>query len=356
MLKSLFPLSLKAIHETDVITLQGRGLLAASVFVVPRSQCQFERHWSPRADQKGIDAVKLAISQNASLEQPGIFVEPRDDDSASFVNCWVWNDKIATEHIRGDTLLLPETFARVPGETGARLVECMYGYEGQIWESQGLMASRWWRTAPSDLEWAQFIEGSEVAIGNFSVPTEVLKNKPVITSVLWRDDVSLADFGAAALETAVTPMRVFTAACVVLSLPLAYSAGAAVKLTQLVDQTQSQLETLQIELGDVADARRTSIANRAIIERYQSAGDTFHVVDSLEDFGLATRPSEATIRQFSYNGDSIEITFSADERLLLPDLIRKLELTSNWESASATRNSNGEIVLRGRLQQTGTAS
>ena len=142
MLKSLFPLSLKAMHEKDVITLHRRGMIGVSVFVVPRSQCHFERHWSPRADQKGVDAVKLAISQNTNIGQPGIFIEPRDDETASFINCWVWDNQKATENLGADTLLLPETVARQPGDTGARLVECMYGYEGQIWEKKELVASR----------------------------------------------------------------------------------------------------------------------------------------------------------------------------------------------------------------------
>lgn len=356
MLKSLFPLSLKAIHDENVVTLQSGGMITASVFVIPRSLCQFERHWSPRADQKGLDAVKLAIAQNTSVTLPGIFIEPHEKDTASFVNCWVWDNEVATARIKPNSLLLPESYARVPGETGARLVECMYGYEGQIWENKMLVASRWWRNAPSDLDWAEFIEGSEVAIGTFSLPTDILRNKPVVSSVLWRDDVSLADFGTAAIETTITPMRAFLAACVVLSLPLAYSVGSAAKLTQEVSQAQSKLDTLQIELGDVADARRAAIANRAIIERYQASGDPFHMVDSLEDFGLATQPSEVTVRVLSYNGDSIEITFSADERLLLPDLIRKLELSQNWAAASASRNTNGEIVLRGQLQTSDPSS
>ncbi|GAB5455981.1 MAG: hypothetical protein Hens2KO_22100 [Henriciella sp.] len=349
MLNSLFPLSLKAIHQNETVNLTRAGLISGTVYVIPRSQCRFERTWTPRADQKGVDAIKLSIAQNSNLENSGIFVEPTDDAAAGFLNCWVWDADQAAQHIKANSLLIPETYARVKNTEGARLVECMYGFEGQIWNKNSLLASRWWRSEPDEQDWLEFVEGSEVTTGTVAEAAALYRRKPRVSSVLWRDDVGLSDFGTAAIETTVTPLRAFLAASLVLSIPLAYAAGAAIKLTGDADRAQSRLELLQIELGDVADARRTSIANRAIIEKYQSAGDPFKMIDVFEQFGIATQPSEVTIRQLSYNGDSIEIRFTADERLLLPDLIRKLELSSHWTSASASRGTNNEIVLRGQL-------
>lgn len=356
MLNSLFPLSLKAIHQNETINLTRAGLISGTVFVIPRSQCRFERIWTPRADQKGIDAIKLSIAQNSNLANPGIFVEPTDDTAAAFLNCWVWDADRAAESIKANSLLIPETYARESTAEGARLVECMYGFEGQIWDKNALLASRWWRGEPDDQDWLEFIEGSEVTTGSVAEDAAHYRRKPHASSVLWRENVGLSDFGTAAIETTVTPMRAFLAASLVLSLPLAYAAGAAMKLSGDADRAQSRLESLQVELGDVADSRRMSIANRAIIEKYQSAGDPFKMIDVFEQFGIATQPSEVTIRQLSYNGDSIEIRFSADERLLLPELIRKLELSSQWSSANASRNTNNEIVLRGQLTAGGSTS
>jgi len=349
MLKSLFPLSLKTSDQGKMISLARSGLISGTAFVVPRSQCHFERIWTPRADQKGIEAVKLSVAQNTHLDDPGIFVESSEDGEAAFLNCWIWDQTAATETFGPNSLILPETVARAASNSRTRLVACLQGYEGQIWDRGALIASRWWRSAPTHTDWLEFVEGSEVTIGALSDNADDARHIPEIEEVSWRDDVSLTDFGSSAIETTVSPMRAFVAACVIVSLPFAYLLGASVKLNQEISQTETQLEQLQVELGDVADARRTSVANRAIIDRYTSGGDPFKMINVLEEFGLATKPSQVTVRQLSYNGDSIEIKFSADERMLLPDLIRKLELSSHWISANATTSTNGEIILRGRL-------
>ena len=349
MLKSLFPLSLKTSDQGKIVSLARSGMIAGTAYVVPRSQCHFERIWTPRADQKGVDAVKLSVAQNTHLEAPGIFVEPTADDSAAFLNCWVWDNELAVQNFGPNSLILPETFARTSSQTRTRLVACLQGFEGQIWDRGGLIASRWWRSTPTQTDWLEFVEGSEVTVGAFSDNAEDARRIPDVESVSWRSDVSLSDFGSSAIETTVSPMRAFVAACVIVSLPFAYLLGSALKLNGEISQAEARLEVLQVELGDVADARRTSVANRAIIDQYKSGGDPFKMVNVLEEFGLATQPSQVTVRQLSYNGDSIEIKFSADARMLLPDLIRKLELSQHWVSANATTSTNGEIVVRGRL-------
>lgn len=356
MIKSLLPLSLKAVHDENVITLHKAGLVSASAIVVPRAQCHFERMWTPRVDQKGVDAVKLSVAQDTQYDAPGIFVEPTDATDATFVNCWVWDNDIATKIVGRNALLIPETFARQSMFSGARLTHCLYGFEGQVWEQNRLIATRWWRTEPNELDWAQFIEGSEVTVGAFTSQLDDIRRKPEPQHVAWREDISLIDFGSSAIETTISPLRAFAVAAIVLSLPFGYLAGSALKLNQEVSSATAKLERLQIELGDVADARRTAIANRAVINTYQAGGDPFRAVNVLEEFGLATDPSQVTIRQMSYNRDAIELRFSADARMLLPDLIRKLELSPHWESASATTNTNGEIVVRGRLIPTGGGS
>ena len=356
MLKSLLPLSLKTVRRDEVVNLERAGWISGSAFVVPRAECRFERIWTPRADKKGVDAVKLSIEQTSQPMEPGIFVEPMSETDSAFLNCWVWDNNSITQAIGRNSLLIPEPMARIPADSGVRLVHCLYGLEGQIWESGRLIASRWWRSEPTEIDWLQFIEGSEVTIGAFTEDLEHVRNLPEAEQVDWRTDVSLADFGTSAIETTISPVRAFAIAALVLSMPFCYLAGSGLKLNREISSAQSKLEALQLELSDVADARRIAIANRAEIEAYRAGGDPFRMINVLEEFGLAANPSEVTVRQLSYNGSSIELRFVADARMLLPDLIRKLELSPHWDAASATTNTNGEIVLRGQLAAFGGVS
>jgi hypothetical protein len=54
------------------------------------------------------------------------------------------------------TRILPETMLRSPGTDDIRLVECLQGYEGQIWQEGQLLATRYWRQRPDNPSWFLF--------------------------------------------------------------------------------------------------------------------------------------------------------------------------------------------------------
>ena len=57
---------------------------------------------------------------------------------------------------------LPESLLHSPHPEGLRLVQCLEGYEGQLWRGSLLTASRWWPNHPSDDDWLAFLRGASV--------------------------------------------------------------------------------------------------------------------------------------------------------------------------------------------------
>jgi hypothetical protein len=75
---------------------------------------------------------------------------------------WSWDadcllDEIQAERLRPEQInFIPETLFYPPHTEGARLLVCQRGFEGQIWQTGRLAASRWWREPPGDQEWLNF--------------------------------------------------------------------------------------------------------------------------------------------------------------------------------------------------------
>ena len=61
------------------------------------------------------------------------------------------------------TQVIPETFVRERGSNGARVVEMLEGYEGQVWKDGFLAASRWWPKSPIEEEWTMFLRSTGIA-------------------------------------------------------------------------------------------------------------------------------------------------------------------------------------------------
>jgi len=349
MLRALFPLSLKADDGGRLRHVQRAALFSASCVIVPRAISRFERMWVPRTDKKGIEAARMSLVQESPSSTPGLFIEPGASDQGGFLNCWIWDPEDLPAAARNGGLLVPETFARQRARRMSRLVACLAGFEGQLWGDSGLVATRWWRGEPSEREWDEFVSGSEVTSGISDDGSVMATRRPQITSPVWRRDISLSDFGRGALETAVSPVQLLVVVGLVLSLPLGYLSGEALKVTSYVNGGTARLAALQVDAGDIADARRQAIDNRAAIESLAQSGNSFELVNVLTEIGMAIAPNRMTIEHLAYNKNAIELRFLANADVSLPALISKLESGTYLRTVSAKQNNEGRIVLRGEI-------
>jgi hypothetical protein len=103
-------------------------------------------------------AVSLQIRQWAPFARTGWYLS-WDKDHALV---WAWDAERVESAIASNTLkpkstpVIPETVLHQRQGSGACLVACMEGYEGQVWLDDSLIASRWWPGLPGASEWINF--------------------------------------------------------------------------------------------------------------------------------------------------------------------------------------------------------
>lgn len=75
---------------------------------------------------------------------------------------WYWDQAAVQRGMAEEDLsvrrvrVLPESVLYVPGTSGLRLIRNLQGVEGQCWQDDRLMQSRWWKDVPDAAEWLAF--------------------------------------------------------------------------------------------------------------------------------------------------------------------------------------------------------
>jgi len=110
-------------------------------------------------------ALRLQIRQWSPYAGPGQYVVWGQDHAL----VWAWDadrleaDLAAQELKPKSTRVIPESLLHPPLLSGLRLVACLDGVEGQLWQEQRPVHSRWWPETPSATEWLNFQRDAGIA-------------------------------------------------------------------------------------------------------------------------------------------------------------------------------------------------
>ncbi|EIJ43496.1 hypothetical protein BegalDRAFT_2655 [Beggiatoa alba B18LD] len=100
----------------------------------------------------------------------------------TYAQVWVWEQapyqEALTQQAVKPSITLPESvlYAR-PKTEGARLLACLTGVEGQVWQNGILIGSRWWSNPPTLLEWQRFQRAHALPLSH-QIPT--VENPPLL--------------------------------------------------------------------------------------------------------------------------------------------------------------------------------
>jgi hypothetical protein len=148
----------RSIHFSDRVELAA-GRFGASEWVLSRALCRynhFDLSRLPAAKRKAALALQLPQWSPYSDGQYAIIWQE------GFASVWCWdNSRIDAEIVKHGKMVksqekIPECLLRAPLQTGLRLLKCLDGIEGQLWQDARLVASRWWPQSPNQQEWLSF--------------------------------------------------------------------------------------------------------------------------------------------------------------------------------------------------------
>jgi hypothetical protein len=176
---------------------------------------------------------------------------------------WVWERKQqlqAFEQVEiKSALSLPESVLRARLEQdGIRLVRCLTGVEGQVWQQGILSASRWWLQMPNLLEWNNFLRTHGFEVVN-TVP------EALVMSLLDKP------WGKPRGRFSGTQLRqerlwVLLGAAVFILL-FSWQLITIWKWQQGLSEVQTQIDALSTETTPILDARTQTLADKITVER-----------------------------------------------------------------------------------------
>lgn len=327
-----------------------KARLAGRIAVLPRSYCRLERIWMPKADREGLEALRLQLQQEASEQQETFFIEPSPLKGAGFMNVWM-AERSNVDHFSGvKRLWAPEPFLRLPATGPCRLLACIEGFEGQIWEKGQLVSSRWWPDQPDHSMWAEFVDGTDISIGlpasDEAIDWHAL---PPAERVGWRKDVSLLDLGKDSLARVISPAKAAVLILICLSAPAGMMAGTYARLYLHNRAVEAEIEGMAVRSDAIERSQRIAFDARKRADSLATMGDTFAVIDALTTLKTAAGDQPVEVDFAELTGQSFEVRLSGTDPRDIPQLIQRLDDSIAWENVSAAANRSGQVVVKGTI-------
>lgn len=251
------------------------------VSVVPRGLCRLERVWAPARNRQGIEAARLQAQQTLLGPGESLFAEPSKETTPGLVNIWICSGQDKNGRPVGEGIWLPETFLMEPGPDGPLLVSCAEGFEGQIWQSGSLLATRWWLSAPGEDAWQAFIGGVDAGPGLPPSDTVDWTRRPVVTKPAWRRTISVLSLGPETLYRMFAPPRLAALAALLLSLPMGYLVGSEAVLRQEAAGLAAARAQLTVQHEEIQAAQRTAFQARAYADAMAVNDAPTELIDAL---------------------------------------------------------------------------
>ena len=347
----LFALNNRAERET----LRKPALIGQNVCIIARADCSFRRM---RLAGRSADAKKAAIlkARNEALaDEDGIRIEVDRAPSAALpvgmaataapIMAGVWGYSTHSAHTGR---YLPETIAQIPHSHGARLVKGLSGFEGQIWNKENLIASRWWGREPSDADWSLFMRAASETLAQQS-STDLAVSRPAPTEVPWRDDLPVFDLDRDRLSQLFSPPRLALAAGALAGCFAFYTAGQYLRETIALSGVSEQTAALRGETQQIQSERRRALANMSFVRRYRALGDNGTV---LAGFGALTNvlgTSDLGVERMNLRDGALEVRLGGDNDISVPDVVTLLEAQPNLSNVSVSLNGSKSLIIKADL-------
>ncbi len=144
-------------RRDDLVTPKGkRG--RRGEWVISRALCHYRLFSLSDIPNARRDSVlQMKIQQWSPFADYGCYYVWQDDQ----VHVWIWDKQLQqnlltevglkTVQTLPETVLLPRL-----AEDGVQLLQCLEGFEGQVWKKGVLVASHWWRQMPQPKQWLNF--------------------------------------------------------------------------------------------------------------------------------------------------------------------------------------------------------
>jgi hypothetical protein len=296
------------VQSLDGVSVPQKGFGGVE-WVLSRGLCRFGRFDLaniPKSQRP--QAVLLQIRQWSAFPRTGSCVVIGDDAACM----WIWDkDKIDQEIAsaklnRRRVEVIPEALLHTKETNAHRLVKCLDGVEGQVWQGGELTHSRWWPEPPDFGNWNAFLrDGGQPAAE--SVPATC---SMVFSKTPWAQVSSLNDGAGGRYENLLVMVG--------LSLLSAMSVWFLVQTIQLsgkIDEEKERLVALEQRAKPIQEARQQALD---LLERIEFLrGFDPYPAQTLLQAEIGKRlPKDGTyIKEWDFQAGKLKLTLASPNKL-----------------------------------------
>lgn len=347
----LFTPRLLLLNEGQTTTLKKSTLLGQAIYVVPRGDCSFRRMRMAGKSRDAKAAAQLKARNEALPNENGCRVvidsSPASENSAGAPLASIWS--FPTPPNRPGRYL-PETLAQVPLHEGARLVEGLSGFEGQIWKNNDLAASRWWSRAPTETHWDSFIRSAQESLGPLDMP------RPAAARVEWRQDLAIFDIDRDRLSQIFSPFNVGAIIASLLACGALFICGQYLRESLALSAVETQIADIRSDTEQIQSERRRALTNMSFVRKYRNLGDNGRLLSGLGAVANVLGHTDLGIEHMGLRGDSLELRLKGEDEISVPEIVNLLEAQAVLSDVSISLETAGAISVKARISEPKGAS
>lgn len=267
-------------------------------------------------------ALELQLRQASPFASTGHYVVPDAGDAL----VWLWDaDEVARQlpmhGLRANSVsVAPESVLRPRHRDAVVLQGCLEGVEGQYWNGESLVASRWWPVAPSQAEWMRFQRDAGVDPARQADRVPAIMQSELLDAP-WAPSVE----GGNSSSTGSRETFVVLAGAVILALATIWYVATIVKLEQAAASRRADLATLERELEPVRAARGEALEAAARAHALVSL-NTYPDPLTLMAAVSERLPSQgATLREWDFRDGKLRIVVVLSTPIASSEYVKALE-------------------------------
>ena len=249
---------------------------------------------------------------------------------------WAWdadrlNADIAGQNLRSEsTRVIPESLLHPPLLSGLRLVACLDGFEGQLWQGSLPVHSRWWPNPPNDKEWLNFQRDG-------GINPDQTHGVPLVQTLPWlkRPWAKTNDLGRGGGLSLPYEALVIRLGVVLLTVFTIWFAIELVKTRQSIGKLKADLADAGQIAQPLVEARRKSLDALARIEALQSTNPFPAQLALLAAVANNLPKDGAYLNEWEYQNGKLKITIALPNKLSSSLVVKKLGDTGWFRNVQA---------------------
>ncbi len=343
----LYP-GLQAIDHDGNLAPITRGLRPfGKLTVLPRELFEVSRATIPRGDSKGIRSAREKAKFETDFADPQIMIDvQRKGRHPTLATIWCWDRSMLPNAARA----LPEPLARIPLIDGARIVQGLSGYEGEVWSDGYCIASRWWSSEPSSPEWDAFQTGARSRYWPQDTNGSALVYpKPEVEQPEWVNNKIWVSKDWYDRLTSIRPLQIALVSAVMLAAPYTYTLSEIAILNRDNALLERRLDDERAAAAPWLADQRRAFSELGQIRQLTSIGDSEAILFALVDLEseLGTHRLHAT--QISFDAPRLQVRLESNSGSTTDTvtLIEELESSKNLTGVrydSSTNSILGTVV------------